>query len=124
LFVRTSSGRIESTPQEDPLARAIDSAVQGDGSLTATLRAKGYAGVLLERDVVGSDQQAARLQGTHQIATTPTLSLYAVSDATPSAAREIGSVPATLVGDALALVAVTIAGTICGVSAVHRRRSV
>jgi len=124
LFVGTASGAVVSTVQEDPLARTIEPAVSGTASLTSVLRSQGYAGVLVERDVQGAQQQTARLGGTTLVTSTPTLALFAVTATTPMKSTEIGSTAATVVGDVLALLAVTTAGTICCVSAVHRRRSV
>jgi hypothetical protein len=123
LFVRGADGEVRSTPQEDPAARAIGVAAQGVGQLTGALRSRGYAGVIVERDVFGGGQQAARLRGEQLVASTPTLALYAVSG-TASTSVPSGSVAGTLAGDAAALLAVIISGTICWVLAVQRRRTV
>jgi hypothetical protein len=124
LLVRASDGKIVATPQEDPLARAISTAAEGSGPLTDLLIHQGYAGVLVESDVSVGSKEDSRLPGPARlVASTPTLALYSLTGAKPVKIRT-GSVPATVVGDALALLTVTIAGTICAVSAVHRRRSV
>ncbi len=124
LLVRTSGGGIVATPQEDPLARAIGPAVDATGSLTATLRTEGYAGVLVERDVVGGAVQAARLRGSRLVATTPTLSLYEVTATSATTAAATGSQSLTLAGDAVASLAVIISGTISAFSAASRIRRV
>lgn len=124
LLVRSSSGSVLATPQEDPLARRIGTAAAGTGALTQQLRSFGYAGVLVERDAFAGDRQASRLAGCRLAAQTSTLALYEVPNVGRPAAVETGSVTGTVVGDAVALLVVIISMTICAFWPSRRTRSV
>jgi hypothetical protein len=100
-----------STVIEDPLARAINPTVIGTGPLVATLRARGYAGVLVELDQPGATTAVARLAGASLTAATATLAVYDVprSSAVHSLAKSGSkSVAPVVVGDLGALVIVLV----------------
>jgi hypothetical protein len=100
--LRVGSG---STVIEDPLARRIAVTVTGSGPLVTTLRAQGYAGVLVELDQPGAAADVARLGGASLVMSTPTLAVYGVPRPV-SVHRTSTSVVPAVIGDLGALLIV------------------
>lgn len=88
------------TPQEDPLARRIQPAVAGTGSLLPALRSQGYAGVLVGRDQPGAAAVVARLAGAPRRYVGPGLVVYAVPELHPRAIAH-APLPPVLAADVL-----------------------
>jgi len=108
------------TPLEDPLARQVAAVATGAGPLLPALRARGYTGVLVQRDQPGAPGLTGRLAGLRLVTAAPGLALYAV----PGSHRTVlpsGSVPAALAADAVAAAAVLLAAASCAWERTERR---